>query len=384
NTTSLNAFASKMEAIKEGIYWVGSDNPEGRNFHGISTPRGGSYNSYLIQDEQSVIIDGEDQPFIDRYLKDIKEQNVDYLIVNHAEPDHTGALNQIIKELGCIVVCTAKGREFLEAMGISGEFKVVEDGDELSIGSRTLNFVSSPMVHWPETMMTYIKEDSILFSGDLFGTEISHEALFADEYEDFSELIRDYFALIMRPVNAAVKNAIVKAKELNPSFIAPTHGPVHRDLKIIEHYEKLSNKPEENKVTVFYSSIWQGTEEMAEEIIRGVKETGAEAKSYDITKTNFVTLMAEALTSKSVALGSLTMLGGYHPLFEGLFPLFKMNRQEKTALVFGTHGWVPASVPMLNTKAEELGWNVLGNIDFRFGRGDYTKLREAGKKLGGL
>lgn len=372
-----------MEKIKEGIYWVGSDNPEGRNFHGISTPRGGSYNSYFIEDQKSVLIDGANRPFIDKYLMEIDGAQIQYLVVNHTEPDHTGAINTIIEKTGATIVCTAKAKEFLESMGINAEFRLVEDGEELNIGKRTLQFLKCPMVHWPETMMTYVPEDKILFSGDLYGTEIAHEALFADEYNDFSKLTRDYFAIVMRPVNATVKKAIEKSRELEIQYIAPSHGPVHRDKRIMEYYEKLCNKPEENKVAIFYASIWYGTKGMAEEIAKGVRDTGAEAKIFDINSSNFIEMMAEAMTAKSVCIGSLTILGGYHPVFDGLFPFFKLNRQEKDVVVFGTHGWVPSAVPKLEKKAEELGWKVADSVDFRFGIGEDARLFQIGKNLGG-
>lgn len=382
------------DKITDDIYWIGVDNPDSRDFHGIYTPRGGSYNSYLIRADKPTIIDGTNKPFIDQYLESLSSvigpEEVQYIVVNHVEPDHTGALSTIMEKCpNAIVLCTAKAKEFLEAeWGIVERVEAVIDGQEYDLGNKKLKFVMDPMVHWPETMMTYLVDDKALFPADLFGAEISHEHIFADEYENFDEITRDYFAIVLRPVAGTVKAAIGKMKDLELSFLCPSHGPVYRkDFdKVIGKFQKLAEKPEEDKVTIVYSTIWHSSEKLANAIAEGVKEEGCEYELFDISKSNLVKMMASAMTSKAIAIGSLTMLGMYHPMLEAYFPFLKLNCQRgKTAAVFGTHGWVPTSVPKLKKKLEEeLGYNVVGELDFRFGPktdGDFARAKELGRKL---
>jgi flavorubredoxin len=357
--------------ITEDIHWIGVDNPGGRDFHGINTPKGGSYNSYLIFDNKPTIIDTTDTPFLEEYLESLKSIidpiKIQYIVVNHAEPDHSGAIKDILKECtNAKIICTEKCKEFLiEQFSLEANFQTVKDSDELNIGKKTLKFYTDPMVHWPETMMTYLVEDKALFSADLFGTEISHELM---GKEDFTELTRDYFAIVMRPFAAQVKKAIDKARTLNIELICPSHGPAYKnDTKIIDTYEKLATNPEENKATIIYYSIWHSTEKMAKEIEKELKDKGIHVHTHNLAKSNFVNLMAEAMTSKFLILGSMTIATSYHPLFDALFPFLKLNNQKgKKAAVFGTHGWAPGSVPKLKAKLEELDYKVTVELDSRF------------------
>jgi flavorubredoxin len=379
--------------IKEDIYWLGVDNPEGRDFHGINTPRGGSYNSYLVLDEKPTIVEATSKPFFDQYLQSLKSiiepAKIEYIIIDHAEPDHAGAIKELMNSCcNAKIICTEKCKEFLiSAFAIDGEFIIVKEGDETSIGKRKFRFFPHPMIHWPETMFSYLVEDRMLFSGDLFGTEISHEKHFADEIDDFTELTRDYFAIVMRPFAIPVKNAIEKVRKLDLDFIMPSHGPIYRNElnKIIDYYEKLATCPEEDKVLIIYDSIWHSTEKMAKAIAEGVKNCGYDTTIHDLSKSNLVTLMAEAMTSKAIALGSLTILGSYHPFFESLFPLLKANNQKgKNSTAFGSFGWASSAVPQLKIKLEELDYNVFECIDYRFGpknEADFDKLKNLGKKL---
>jgi len=386
--------ATVAREIKDGIFWIGVNNPKGRDFHGISTPRGGSYNSYLIKDEMPTIIDGTNRPFYNDYLESLRQAidpgEVRFIVINHAEPDHAGALKELMNDFrNAKIVCTEKCKEFLlAAFRVEAEFVVVNDGDELKIGSRTLRFYTDPMVHWPETMMSYLEEDKILFSSDLFGTEISHEALFADEMDDFSTLTRDYFALVLRPFALPVKKAIKKVRALELEYIAPSHGPIYRDpWPIVDYSEKLASDPEEDKVLVLFFSIWESNQKMAHEIAKGIRESGMQAKVMDISKTNFVDIMAESLTSKALVVGSLTMIGSYHPMYDALFPLLKLNNQKgKKSAVFGTYGWASVAVGKLKAKLSELEYDVVDEVDLRFGPQDdeqYGRLRQLGKTVVG-
>jgi flavorubredoxin len=352
------------------------DNPEGRDFHGIPTPRGGSYNSYLIIDEKPALIDGTNKRFLDDFMESLQSainpDDIQYIVINHAEPDHAGALKEICSRCkNAKIVCSAKAKDFIEnESGPECEFRIVKEGDEIRLGKRTLRFLMDPMVHWPETMMSYLEPEKALFSGDLFGSEVRHEKLFADEMAEFRTLTRDYFALVMRPFNKAVLKAIEKVEKLDLEILMPSHGPVYRkDIpEIVGYYRWLSEIPEEKKVTIIYNSIWHSTERMAHEIAKGAKEEGYEAVVLDLHTENLVRIMAEAMTSKAIALGSLTILGSYHPQFESLFCYLKLNNQPgKRCAVFGTHGWVAQSVPQLKKKLVDIDYNVIDSVDYRFG-----------------
>ncbi len=369
------------------------DNPQGRDFHGISTPRGGSYNSFLIEDKSPTIIDGTNDVFFDAWIGSLKERidpsKIRYIVVNHAENDHTGALPTILDACPkAEVLCTKTGSEILKAAYGIERVRVVSDREEINIGKRTLQFFVTPMVHWPETMMTWIPQEKMLFSGDLFGTEVSHESMWADEMKDLEILTRDYATLVIRPFAHAAIKGIDKAIELRPDHLFPTHGPLYRDdiSGIISYYDKLMRKPEEDKVLIAYASVWHETQKMAEEIAKGVEEKGSKVVLVDVFKENMVKIMAESLTSKAVALGSLTIIGCYHPIFEAVIPFLKLNAQKgKKTAVFGTHGWSPCSVAKLKEKMEGIGYDVIDTVDLRFGKGeDFNRLKEIGNMLGGV
>lgn len=381
------------EKIINDIFWIGVDNPYSRDFHGIASPRGGSYNSYLVFDTMPTIVDATNKLFFNTYMESlkslIKPSTIKYIIVNHAENDHAGALKELLVFCkGAKVVCTKRCSEFLKnAFGVECEFMIVKSNDELNIGNKTFKFFVDPMVHWPETMITYLKEEKIVFTGDLFGTEVSHEEIFADEMKNLKGLRSDYFTLIMRPYFKNVKLAVNIVKNLDLEYIAPSHGPVYRkDLNaVIDHYEKLIDNPEEDKVLIVYASIWGSTGTMAKEIAKEVKEADFEAVVHDISKSNFVELMEQAMTSKIVVLGSLTMNSSFHPLFETLFRFLELNNQpEKISAVFGTHGWGPMAVPNLKARLEGLKYKVVDELDFNFGPksdDDFSRLKDFGRNL---
>lgn len=362
--------------ITDNIHWIGISNPASDDFHGIATPRGGSYNSYLIKDETEAIIDTTNTPYFEEWLASLKEstspEDIKYIIINHAEPDHAGALKQILAECtNAKVVCTEKCKELLvAAFDLECEFQVVGEGEEISLGNTTLRFVMDPLVHWPETMMTYIPEKKFLSSGDLFGTEISHEHMFADEFKSYEKLTQDYFTLIMQPLKMAVRKAVDKVKELELEYIAPSHGPIYRkDLdKVIEYYDSMLENPEQKKITIVYGTIWHSSEKFSKLLAEEVKAKGYEVRLFDVTQSNFIDMMSECMTSRAILLGSLTILGGYHPVFDALFSFLKLNcQQNKNVGLFGTYGWCCASVPRFKTSMKNLNYNVLDTLDFRFG-----------------
>lgn len=379
--------------IAKDIFLVGINNPDGRDFHGISTPRGGSYNSYLIKDEKPTLIDATNTKFTEKYLESLRSiinpEKIKYIIINHAENDHTGAIVDIKKACpNAKIVCTKKCMEFVKAaFNLQAEFIITEEVNSINIGQRNINFIIQPMIHWPETMMTYIKEDKILFSCDLFGTEISHESIFADEMQPFVELTRDYFTAVMRPFAFSVIKAIEKIKDLELKILAPSHGPVYRKNinSIIEYYKKLATEPEENKVMILYYSIWEDTEKIAQRIKENLSKQNKNVVMYNIYNSNWVELMAQSLTSKVLVVGSLTIISDYHPLFNAFFSYIKWNNQKnKKVFAYGTYGWVSASTNKLASKLTELEYDVIDILDLRFGpvtSEDYKKIDTFSNKI---
>lgn len=371
------------EKICDKIYWIGVNNPEGRDFHGVSTPRGGSYNSYLVKGFKNVLIDLCNVPFFDKFILSLKEvvdlKKIDYVIINHAEPDHVGAIEKIMKLLkNAKIICTKKCKEFLlDCYDLDCEFELSE---EFKLDK--FSFHIFPMVHWPETMMT-LYDDKILFSSDLFGTEVSHENLYALKMKNFSKLTLDYYSIVMRPVYINVGKAIDFVKGLKLDYLLPSHGPIYTKkdyLKIVKYYDKLTNNPEEKKAVIVYSSIWHGTEKIAHLIKKNLK---GNVILYNLTESNFVEVMGQCLTASVLIFGSITMNNNYFFLFDSLFNLLKLNHQEgKKVYTFGTYGWVPSGINKMNEKLTEfLEYKVIDSLEVKFKVKDDTVVKKFCKKI---
>ncbi len=376
------------EKIKDNLYWLGMDNPDSRDFHGIYTPRGGSYNSYLILDDKPTIVDLTNTPFLKSYLESLRSvidpKEIQYIVINHTEPDHCGAIKEILKHtINAKVVCTEKCREFLEAQfDIKARFQTVKQDEALGLGKCALRFYPMPMVHWPEAMMTFMEDGKVLFSSDLFGTEIAHESLYADDMKDFRSLTKDYFAIVMRPFFKQVQKAADTAITLSPGLICPSHGPIYRNKEIIGLYEKLAKDPEEDKFTIIYYSIWHGTEKIAKQIKEALKKEDKKVEFFDIERSNLVHMMASCLTSKYLIIGSMTIASSYHPSFDALFSLLKLNHQkDKICGIFGTHGWSSGSVPRLKEKLEQMEYRPIAEVDCRFGKVSEENIEEFKRKI---
>ncbi|MEK7817971.1 MAG: FprA family A-type flavoprotein, partial [Actinomycetota bacterium] len=252
------------EKLAEGIYWVGAIDWDIREFHGLSTLKGGTYNSYLIVDEKIVLIDAVKTTKIDVLLSNISgivdPADIDYVISNHAEPDHSGGLARVMEiAKNARLVATPNGaRRLSEMYRLDWDILEVKDGDELATGKRTLKFIHAPLLHWPETMFTYEGSSRILFSCDAFGAHIATSERFTDEVgvEETLAFAKKYYAFLVAPFRKNVLSALDKTKELKIDVIAPSHGPVWRsDLdKIINTYDKWASREFEDKATIVYGT----------------------------------------------------------------------------------------------------------------------------------
>jgi len=339
--------------INNNVKWVGKIDWELRRFHGdeYSTHKGSSYNSYLVRDEKTVLIDTVWNPFskefVDNLKKEIDLKEIDYIIANHGEVDHSGAFLELMREIpDTPIYCTENGVKSLKGQYHKDwNFKTVKTGDKLNIGERDLIFIEAPMLHWPDTMMTYMTVDNILFSNDAFGMHYASEKMYNDlvnQDELYSEAVK-YYANILTPFSKMVTNKIkeVLSLEVPVDMICPSHGIIWRDnpTQIVEKYLEWADDYQENQITVMYDSMWENTKKMAEAIVEGVKEADSEVmvKVYNISKTDKNDIITEVFKSKAILVGSSTINGGILSGVAGILEEIKgLLFMNKKAASFGS------------------------------------------------
>lgn len=348
-----------MQASKkltEKVTWVGKVDWELERFHGdeLSTARGSSYNSYLIRDEKVVLIDTVWLPYDKEFVRNLKDEidlnDIDYIIIQHAEIDHSGALPELMREIpDTPIYCTNNGKKIIQGHHHQEwNFVTVKTGDTLNIGESTLTFVEAPMLHWPDTMFTYMSGENILFSNDAFGQHYATETLYNDKADDcelFEEAIK-YYANILTPFSALVKRKIeeVLALELPLNMICTSHGVIWRDnpAQIIEKYLEWADNYQENQITIVYDTMWNSTRLMAEAIAYGIQleDPSVTVKVFNVAKQDKNDIVTEIFKSKAILAGSATINSRY---LSGMGSLIEMIRgmkfKNKKAAVFGSYGW---------------------------------------------
>jgi flavorubredoxin len=394
--------------IKDNILWVGKVDWELRSFHGeeYSTHRGSSYNSYLVRDQKTALIDtvwGKfSGSFVANLQKEIPLEKIDFIIANHAETDHSGALPELMRHIPeTPIYCTSNGVNSLKGhYHQDWNFKVVKMGDKLRIGSKELVFVEAPMLHWPDSMMCYLTQDGILFSNDAFGQHIASERMYndrVDQAELFQEAIK-YYANILTPFSALVERKIKEVIALNLplEMICPSHGVIWRKdpLQIAGKYLEWSNAYAENQVTIAYDTMWDGTRQMAEAIARGISEEDqtVAVKLFNIARSDKNDLITEIFKSKALLIGSPTVNRGMLSAVAALLEEIRGLRfQNKKAAAFGCYGWSGEAVKMISERLKEGGFELLDdgirekwnpNMEavencFRFGKAFAQKLTPA-------
>jgi flavorubredoxin len=353
-------------AIARDVYWVGVNDRRTALFESIwPIPRGISYNSYLIVDDKVALIDTVKDLSVQGYLKKLKRvlgsRGIDYLVINHLEPDHSGAL-PILREMfpKMQVVGNKKTAEFVNDLYQIGDIRVVQDGGEISLGRRTLKFVLTPMVHWPETMMTFEPSDGILFAGDAFGGFGALDGgIFDDEvdipyYED--EILR-YFSNIIGKYSPMVQKAIQKVGGLDIRIIASTHGPIWRSQPrhIVGYYDRWSRQEAEAGVVVAFGSMYGATEKMADAVLRGVTDGGVKAiRAHNVSTSHVSYIIRDAWRYKGLILGSPTYDAGVFPLMDSLLRLLSEKRiGNRVVGLFGSYGWSGGAMNGLKGFVEE-------------------------------
>lgn len=363
--------------LAENIYSVSAIDWAQRDFHGYDTPRGVTYNSYLIKDEKVALIDAVKYPFAEEHISRLKElvslDKIDYVIVNHVEPDHSSSLPMLMELLPqAKVVCTIQGKaEIVKYYQKEYDFMIVKEGDSISLGNRTLKFVPLPMLHWPDSMATYLEEDEILFSNDAFGQHICSSKLFDDE-NDLPVIIdeaRKYYANILMPVTKVAQRALPKVESLSIKMIAPSHGLVWRSHipEIIKAYEKWSVLESEAKVVIVYDSMWGATEKMARKILEGIASTGVKAVLMRANVTPGSDIAKEILEARGVIIGSPTQHNGILATIGNiLYYLRGLQPKGKIAAAFGAYGWAGGANPMIEEALTAAGMEIHPGITVKW------------------
>ena len=364
--------------ITDKVTWVGKVDWELKNFHGqeLSTKKGSSYNSYLIRDKKTVLIDTVWQPydkeFVSRLKKEIDLKEIDYIVANHGEIDHSGALPELMREIpNTPIFCTANGAKILKGhYHEDWNFVTVKTGDSLDIGESKLVFVEAPMLHWPDSMFTYMTDDNILFSNDAFGQHYATETLYndrVDKEELYAEALK-YYANILTPFSSLVIKKIkeVLAFNLPVDYICTSHGVIWKEnpAQIIEHYLKWADNYQENQITLIYDTMWNATRKMAEAIAEGIQEADptVTVKLFNSAIEDKNDILSEVFKSKAILIGSPEINGGYLHSIGGLLEMIKgLKFKDKSAAAFGSYGWSGKAVKLLTEELDKCGFKIVND-----------------------
>ncbi len=356
--------------ISPDIWWVGGIDWNERSFHGYTTERGITYNAYLIMDEQVTLIDTAKATFTDEFVQRISQvvdpSKIDVVITNHVEMDHSGSLPKI-HELapGARILASAPAgvNEVRAHFGI--EVEGVKTGDSISIGKRTLHFVQTPMVHWPDNMVTWCPEDGILFSNDAFGQHLATTKRFDDE-NDLCEIMKQakkYYANIVWPYGAQVQKAMGALSGLDIKLIAPSHGVMWRSHipEILERYQAWSTYQTEEKAVVVYDSMWHSTEAMAREITDAFIREGVPAQLVDVKATHISDIMLYLCDARYVACGSPTLNSNMMPTMASFLTYMRglsPRNEQRVGIAFGSYGWAPLGPKQVYAEMENMKFNM--------------------------
>ena len=362
--------------ITDKVSWVGKVDWELTRFHGdeYSTHRGSSYNSYLIRDEKVALIDTVwlpyDREFVSRLKQEINLNDIDYIIMNHNEIDHSGAMPELMREIpDTPIYCTKKGEAIIRGhYHQDWNFVNVKTGDTLSLGKSTLTFVEMTMLHWPDSMLTYMDGDNILFSNDAFGQHFASESLYNNTVNqaDLMYEAEKYYANILNLYSPLVKKKIdqILAMNLPIDMICPSHGIIWKEnpMQIVEKYIQWSNAYQENQITIAYDTMWQSTRKMAEAIAEGIRSVDNDVtlKIVNVAHDDKNDVLTEMFHSKAVLIGSPTINYGISFAISGLLEMMKgLKMRNKKAAAFGSYGWSGDAVKIINNLLKEGGFELV-------------------------
>lgn len=368
----------KTKKLKDNIYWIGVNDPKLRVFDIImETKKGTTYNSYLIDDEKVAIIDSVKDGFFDEFLGKIKgvigERKVDYIVVQHTELDHSGSLGRLLEVYPEAVVLASKPAITYLKEIINKEFNSTPAVGELSLGKNTLQFISAPNLHWPDTMFTYVKEEKILFTCDVMGCHYSPSKCITDACSgDYFDEMKYYFEVIMGPFKKFVNMGLDKIKDLELDMVAPSHGPIHiEDIQMyVDLYRQWAKVYEikEKNVQIFYVSAYHNTETMGEYIAKKINDSGIKAEAHEITSMNLGDIVELIEKASGIMIGSPTInQDAVKPAWDVLSLVCAITNRGKAAAAFGSYGWSGEGVPMLTQRLKSLKFIVVEEgLRFKF------------------
>lgn len=387
--------------VTDKVTWVGKIDWELKKFHGdeLSTMEGSSYNSYLIRDKKTVLIDTVwgpyDTEFVNRLKEEIDLKEIDYIVMNHNESDHSGTLPALMREIpDTPIYCTKKGESILRGLYHQDwNYVNVKTGDELEIGDSKLVFVEASMLHWPDTMMTYMTGDNILFSNDVFGQHYASEMLY-DDMDDISKLLHEaekYYTNIITPFSTFVtkKLAEVQGMNLKIDLVAPSHGIIWRENigLIMDLYAKWANNYQEDQITLIYDTMWQSTRKMAEAIAEGIQQASPNTtiKILNAVKNDKNDILVEVFKSKAILVGSPTINNGFSYAIAGILEMIKgLKFKNKKAASFGSYGWSGETAKQIKEFLEESKFTIVNDgirVNWAPDQETIEQLREYGRKF---
>jgi flavorubredoxin len=379
--------------ISKGVYWVGIKDWNRKLFDAlIPLPKGTTYNAYLIiGTDKKALIDTVNPGF----EKELEEKislvtgpaEIDYVIMNHAEPDHAGAIPYIMGiNSKAKLITSSKGAKIAQTFYKVPENRIiaVKDQEKISLGNKTLQFIEAPMLHWPETMFTYIPENKILFPCDFFGSHVA-KGLYDDEVEDLIVHAQRYFGEIMMPFRIMGQKAMKKIMDLEIEIIAPSHGPIHRKPEhILNAYKKWVNGETKQKAIIVYATMWNSTEKMIQPITETLASEGIEIALYNLASADIGDIAKDLVDSKAIVLGAPTVLGGAHPLAVYASYLIKALRPPlKFGVILSSYGWGGGAIRHVQEMLGSSKLEVVGAMEINGPptENDIKQIVEIGKTL---
>lgn len=365
----------KTQQLAENVWWVGALDPDLRVFDIIMrAEQGTSYNSYLVKGtEKTALIETVKGGFLPEYLEKIRTiidpEQIDYIILNHMEPDHSGSIAELLKAAPRAQVVVSKtGEHFIKnILNYDPNLLKMGDGDVLELGGKTLTFIAAPFLHWPDSMFTYLIQDEILFGCDFLGAHYADPMLFGDLNPD-TQFYRDfkyYFDHIMRPFKRNVLQAMAKLANLPLKMVAPGHGPIIRSnvAQYLDCYRVWSEaNPEQNRVIIAYVTAYGNTQKLAEQIAAGIRAEDVAVELYDLVETAPADLVDKIEGSKGLLLGSPTINGdAVKPVHDVLSSLATLNLKGKLGAAFGSYGWSGEAVPILESRMAGIKFKVINS-----------------------
>lgn len=364
---------TKLE-IQKDVYWVGAVDWNVRHFHGFSysTHRGTTYNSYLVVDDKVTLVDTVYEPFagemIDRIREIIDPSKIDYIIANHVETDHSSAIAEVLKLAPkAKIYGTARCKAGLQKHYFGNwDFQIVKTGDELNVGSRSLRFIEAPMLHWPDSMFTYIEKDELLMPNDAFGQHLASSFRYDDEVDQhiLMEEARKYYANILWPMSSLVIKKIEEIVNmgLKIKMIAPSHGIIWRKdpMKIVQAYLSWARGEFKKRVLVVYDTMWGSTEKMARAMVEGLRSSGVETAMYRLPFSDSSDIIGELLEARALILGSSTINNSVLPtLGSFLVDIRGLKPRGRVSMAFGSYGWGGGSVKEIEAALKDAGTEIV-------------------------